>query len=458
MKSLSVLLCILVASAAVSAQNLGGLEEVTAGNFFGFGARQMSMGGAGIAASLDGAALYYNPAALARIHKIELQFGLTHQKFHNETTQPPNRYGGLTSILNTAQIDQTKTRFGTLNLTIPVPTYRGSLSVAFGINRVMSFDRAALYHVIDVDPSAGQLDDYAKEFETGGIYMYSGAAGFDISPNVSLGLGVNIYSGKDEFNYDYAFTDNLTPYSESGRRRITEDYIGVSAKGGLLARPNEHLSVGLTIESPMDFQVEYTYEDNGIYTDSSGTYDVQDYSRINYDLTRPFIFGGGVAMRSGKFLATVDAEYADWSQLSYNDNPDEALLNDSLAMLYRDVLNLRGGVEFQIPSAGLALRAGAFLNPLPYQKKGYVYSQVQIDTQIVYIPHATKFIEKDRKGFSAGFGWLIDDVLMLEAAYVRGTFTHIYPPANSPFVDPASMVATSEDTFNRVYVTMSYRY
>jgi len=446
MKAWSILLCLLVASVAVSAQDLGGLEEVTAGNFFGFGARQMSMGGAGIAASLDGAALYYNPAALARIHKIELQFGLSHQKFHNETTQPIRRYDGFTSMLNAAKIDQTKTRFGTLNLTIPVPTYRGSLTVAFGVNRIMSFDRAALYHVIDENATGDRLDDYAKEFETGGIYVYSGGAGVDISPNLSLGAGLNIYSGKDEFGYDYYFTDDVTPYSESGSHRVTEDYIGISAKGGLLARPNEHVAMGLTIETPMDFQVEYTYEEHGSVTDISGTSDIQDFYKIKYDLTRPFIFGGGVAVRSGQFLATADGEYIDWSQLSYNDNPDMSELNDSLAVLYRDVLNLRAGVEYQFPKAGMALRAGAFLNPLPYRKEGVV------DTRTV------KFIDKDRKGISAGFGWLIDDVLMLEAAYVRGTFTRMYSPANSAYVNPAASMATAEDTFNRVFVTMSYRY
>jgi hypothetical protein len=439
MKFLSILVCILIASVAVSAQDLGGLEEVTAGNFFGFGARQMSMGGAGIAASLDGAALYYNPAALARIHKIELQFGLTHQKFHNETTQPTNRYDGLTSILNSAQINQTKTRFGSLNLTIPVPTYRGALSVAFGINRIMSFDRATLLHVSDEGPGGGMIDDYAKEFETGGIYMYSGGAGFDISPNLSLGLALNIYSGKDDYRYEYLYTDDaIRMIGTSGTNHITEDYIGISAKGGLLARPNEHLSVGLTIETPMDFQVDYTYSDSPDYID-----------HIKYDLTRPFIFGGGVAARSGMFMATADAEYIDWSQMSYNDNPDQAAYNDVLAELYRDVLNLRGGVEFQIPSAGLALRAGAFLNPLPYRKEGVV------DTRTV------KFINKDRKGFSAGFGWLIDDVLMLEAAYVRGSLTRQYPESyleNAEPVNPSSLMATAEDTFNRVYVTMSYRY
>jgi long-subunit fatty acid transport protein len=451
MKSLSILLCVLIASVAISAQDLGILEENTAGNFFGFGARQMSMGGAGIASSLDGAALYYNPAALARIHKIEIQFGLTHQKFRDKTTQPPNRYDGFTSILNSSQIDQTKTRFGSLNLTIPVPTYRGSLAVAFGINRIMSFDRSTLLHVVDQGSGGGGITDYAEEFETGGIYLYSGGAGFDISPNLSLGLSLNVYSGKDDYRYNYVYTDNAVQMiNASGANRVTEDYIGVSAKGGLLARPNEHLSFGLTIESPMDFQVDYTFSNTSDY-----------FEHVKYDLTRPFIFGGGVAVRSGMFLAAADAEYIDWSQLSYNDNPDQSAYNDRLAQLYREVLNLRGGIEYQIPNAGLALRAGAFLNPLPYRKEGVVYSKEVSGTDTLFIPQATKFIDKDRKGFSVGFGWLIDDVLMLEAAYVRGTFTHMYPETyveDAVPVNPASLMATAEDTFNRVYVTMSYRY
>ena len=66
-----------------SAQDLGRYEEVTAGNFFGIGARQMAMGGTGIASSWDGAAMWYNPAALARIHRVEFQLGLNHQKFSN---------------------------------------------------------------------------------------------------------------------------------------------------------------------------------------------------------------------------------------------------------------------------------------------------------------------------------------------------------------------------------------
>lgn len=425
MRIMILVLALLMLAAYVPAQDLGGFEEVTAGNFFGLGARQMAMGGTGIASSLDGAALYYNPAALSRIHRIEFQIGLTHQKFSNETTQPGNRYDGYTSKINEGNLSQTKTRFGTFNLTLPVPTYRGSLVVAFGVNRIMSFDRVARFHVRD-DSTGDIIDDNAKEFETGGIYLYSAGAGIDISPNLSAGLTLNVYSGTDEFKYDYTHRDDAFDLETATRNQVTEDYIGASAKAGILARPNSNLAIGLTVETPLDWQVKYTYDQQ--FDSANQSY--EDAYQIEYDLQRPFIFGLGGAFRAGTFTITGDAEYIDWSQLSYNDNSAMSAENDSLSMMYRDVLNLRGGAEYQIPSAGLALRAGLFSTPLPYQKA---------------------YIKNDRSGYTLGFGWLVEKILMLEGAYVHGSLKRT-------FTGPNGLTAEAHDTFQTFYFTLSYRY
>ena len=417
---------LLLLAAYAPAQDLGIFEEVTAGNFFGLGARQMAMGGTGIASSMDGAALYYNPAALSRIHRIEFQIGLTHQKFSNETTQPGKRYDGYTSKISEGDLSQTKTRFGTFNLALPVPTYRGSLVVAFGVNRIMSFDRVARFHVRD-DSTGYIIDDNAKEFETGGIYLYSAGAGIDISPNLSAGLTLNVYSGTDEYKYDHTYRDDAFALETATRNQVTENYIGASAKAGILARPNSNLAIGLTVETPLDWQVKQTFEQQ--FDSANQTYEYAD-PPAEYDVQRPFIFGLGAAFRAGTFTITGDAEYIDWSQLSYNDNSAMSAENDSLSMMYRDVLNLRGGAEYQIPSAGLALRAGLFSTPLPYQKA---------------------YIKSDRSGYTLGFGWLIEKILMLEGAYVHGSLKRT-------FTSPNGLAAEAHDTFQTFYFTLSYRY
>ena len=155
------LLAIFVLTVPAVAQDLGIFEEVSAGNFYGLGARQMAMGGTGIASPMDGAALFYNPAALARIPRIEFQLGLTHQNFSNTTSMSArrNRLTAFSSVINQGSADQTNTRLASLNLAVPVPTYRGSLVVAFGINRVISFDRTAFYHVRDVRESDDAMVD-----------------------------------------------------------------------------------------------------------------------------------------------------------------------------------------------------------------------------------------------------------------------------------------------------------
>ncbi|MFH1700373.1 MAG: hypothetical protein ABIE07_07265 [Candidatus Zixiibacteriota bacterium] len=428
MKKLLSLYVLLVFASPLMAQDLGIFEEVTAGNFFGYGAKQMAMGGAGIANTIDGPALYYNPAALARIPRIEIQLGLTHQKFSNETSMKSGRYdpAAFRSTLNKASADMTKTRFGSVNLTIPVPTYRGSMVAAFGVNRVMSFDRTALFHVRDVRIADNALiEDKAEEYEDGGIYLYSAGIGIDLTPRLSAGASLNVYSGEDKFTYDYAWVDETLGESGGFVNRFEDSYIGMTLKGGLLVRPNKDFTFGLVVESPLEWQVEQTY----IYED--GTRDV-----VEYDLSRPFIFGSGISYRMNRFRLTGEIEYIDWSQLSYNDNPGMEIESDSLNFYYRDVVNLRGGVEYQLPQRGLSFRAGLFSLPLAYEND---------------------FIKSDRKGFTLGFGWLLDRVLLLEAAYVRGNFERNYTAPNAEYTLMDNNNAIAKDNFQRLYFTLSYR-
>ena len=158
-------------------------------------------------------------------------------------------------------------------------------------------------------------------------------------------LADGIYSGDDNFNYDYSWLDETIGESGGEIFRFEDSYIGAALKGGLLYRPNNDLSLGFSIESPLEWQVEQ------VFIDEFGDRDIFDY-----DLQRPMTLGFGFSYRFDKLNIAGDIEYIDWSDLAYQDTPNMEIYNDSLSILYRQVVNLRFGAEYQFPDSGILLR------------------------------------------------------------------------------------------------------
>ncbi|RKX19112.1 MAG: hypothetical protein DRP26_04030, partial [Candidatus Zixiibacteriota bacterium] len=63
----------------------GAVYEMATENNIYVGVRAAGMGGAQIAAGEDGSALWYNPALLTRVRRIEISGALSHQRFFNKT-------------------------------------------------------------------------------------------------------------------------------------------------------------------------------------------------------------------------------------------------------------------------------------------------------------------------------------------------------------------------------------
>ncbi|MBU2625337.1 MAG: hypothetical protein KKG33_07235, partial [candidate division Zixibacteria bacterium] len=222
------------------------IVENSSGNFFGIGARGLGMGGAQIAAGMDGTAIVYNPAVLARIRRIEILAGLSHEKYSNDENIYPN---GVKVDPTLDGVSRSHTRLNTLNVAVPAPTYRGSAVVGFGINRVTSFDHAFQRSRIVSSDSRVR----GTELETGELYLYSAGGAIDISPRVSLGLSLNLYNGKDNYTWDYDSTGvSQTSYTQF----VDADYTGVSAKVGMIASPNGNTSIGVVVETPIKFQID----------------------------------------------------------------------------------------------------------------------------------------------------------------------------------------------------------
>jgi long-subunit fatty acid transport protein len=373
-------------------------QETLSSDFFGVDARALAMGNTGIALGHDGSAMIYNPANLARIKRIELRAGLSHQKLDNETSF----FDGASSLPDGQDI--TKTRINSITLTAPVPTYRGSLVFGFGLNRVNSFDRAfGVQYLASNTLSAAVEGISAREHETGGMWKWTAAGAVDISPRVSAGLSLHLLTGKDE--YRYMETDDRSPNVISLDQSIDVDYVGISATGGLSYAASPNVTAGIVIETPTFIAAEETAF---LVHDTAFSDYIWEYgpSFADYNLTKPFVFGFGLGAQFDQINLVGDIRYTDWSQLDidYDDpilEPDETAALLFIDDYLTEVVSIHLGGELILPQQGMSVRAGYFFDPLPLE---------------------SRYVASDRQYITAGLGFLIDRVMTLDIAYVHGGY------------------------------------
>lgn len=397
--ALAVVLAPTIASAQVfDTEALG--QEVLWSDFFGVDARAIGMGNTGLALGHDGSALIYNPANLASIKRIEMRAGLSHLRLTNDTRLD---LGGGTEF--TDESDISKTRINALSLAVPVPTYRGSLVFAFGLHRINSYDRA--FGVTFDDLGGNDAAFRGRETETGGMWKWSAGGAVDISPRLSVGASLHLLTGKDEYRWESR--DATNPIVLTTEDQLIEiDYVGVSAIGGVSFNVSPTLSAGLTIETPtlLDAEETSTLVTSLDTLTSDFIWDFVDEGYAAYNVTRPFVFGFGMAGSFGQANLAADFRYTDWTQMDFDyDNPDlDAEENDAIRFIQdelSEVVSIQLGGEYLLPEQGLTLRAGYFRDPLPVDDR---------------------FIEKQRQYITAGVGFLIDRVMTLDLAYVHGGY------------------------------------
>lgn len=384
-------------------QGYGVVDEAAAGNFFVVGARALGMGGAYTAVANDATALVYNPAGLARVIRIEFSGGLTHQRINNKTD--------LGFGFNDGRM-QNNTRFGSGNLVLPVPTYRGSLVLAFGVNRVKSFDQAMRFSS-DLYGS----DEKGIETESGGIYLWSFGAAVDVSPNISIGGALNYWNGKDNYTwlYEKIVDQFLIRYDDA----IKDRYSGFNLKLGVRTQPNKFLTVGATVESPVTFTIKEDW--------LQATNGERDNGNSEYKITLPFSLGTGVALNLNNLTVAGDVNYTDWTQMEYKRLEDIADANRQIQDTYKATLRYHMGAEFLIPRISTTLRAGFFRNPLPYK---------------------SEWVKKDRDFFTTGVGFLIDQVMTLDIAWSYGSWE----------LKNLTPGLTEKYTVNQILVSTAYRF
>ena len=434
------------------------------GEELGVGSRALSMGGAYVGVSDDYSAIYWNPAGLGQIQRMEVNLGFSHNKFVNNTD--------FLSVDSKAE--DTFSRLNSIGIVIPVPTYQGSMVFGVGYNKIRDFDNR--FEIEGYNEEWAAYPDYfyqtAEDFqyttvgdnvyqeqtilEQGSLNHFSLAGSVELQKDFFLGATLNFVSGKDDYamqfgEYDiYNLHNVYQEYDENGnenisdldyweyRQNIVSDFKAVNFKLGALYRFGRMLRIGATVVPPTTYKIKETWSDSwDEYYDTGDQFSVDEASgSTTYKIKTPYSFNVGASMKVLNFLFSAGADFQDWSNAKFlTESPIEGEskteVNGRIQKDFKAVTKLHLGAEMYIPIVRAKVRAGVMEDPSPYR-----YADVR----------------PDKRYYNAGASLMLDKQVMVDLSYTHGQWKR-------ETVDYLTQFPTREDiAFDKVVGTLSIRF
>jgi len=404
----------------VEFEDLGFTDPITVG------ARPAGMAGAYVAAGNDVHMLVYNPAGLARIKRIELSLGLQQQrstvdiKFFDDPNSIDYRDSGMDGA----------------SLAWPLPSYRGSLTVAFGIFRQYSsvFD----LHYSGTNQTTNTVDNYLLQ-QMGSVYSYNLGFGVDLAPVLSGGLTFFLLDGTIDklTQFDFTFLDFTPGTSVFVKEDVTGDLTGVGGRIGVQLLIHHMLIAGITITPPVWAKIKGggTAEITEHVDNAPDSFE-QVQVTIDDDYLLPFRLDIGAAFRFSRFLLEFDFGYSDWTEAAIDRKRFRN--SETLDATFREVFEYKLGAEYTFNLLPVRVRAGYAYLPYPL---AYLQND-RIDENNL----AKSEVENERQRVALGLGGLIGEVLTIDAAlsYTDGSRT--------------TTVVQDDRSAYRFVLTASYRF
>jgi hypothetical protein len=409
----TLLLLLILAIPATSRAQLMGvltLERLSTLDTWGTGAKPYGMGGAYTSISDDALGLIYNPAGIARSRGKEISFGM-HQLWQDIDQ---NYDGTLTGTQGSY------TAFGHIAAIFPYETYTTDLKFGFGIFRVGSSNIEYVKEASRPDLGGSVRNVF---LQTGNIYHYKFAVAGNISRNISVGGTVVIWDESPNFTEEisysgpgdssYVFTDN-----------VTADLDGISFEFGILARLSTFFHAGLVISTPswITYQGSGSEYYDGTYQDGSG-WTTDPYPFYGEEkFTLPMNFRLGTSLQAENLVVALDISYADYRQTEYG-GKKMYYENDPTIDVMKQVWSYQAGAELTIPWTALSFRAGYMYLPLPFMGiDELTYIEEQGNEFWLTTEWDFSTIKEERHFYTAGLGYVFDNILAFDVAVSRGSF------------------------------------
>jgi long-subunit fatty acid transport protein len=449
----------------------------------GIGARSAAMGNTSIGIANDFSSLFTNPAGLTSLKSFEFSVGLSNAGYNNDATFLGTKTNSSERITN----------LNNFGLVYPVPTKRGSLSFAFGYARVANFSSTASFEGFNPSSSIVEALTPGTDFrrlsaddikslldyniphnlglagkdslglfplvtdsvqqdgtvrETGGINSWSFGGAVEIAKGLSLGVGVNIFSGSYGYDRLYTEIDSMNVYHYAApfdftkfryESTINSDLSGYNVLIGLMYHKQGKYNLGLTVRTPTYYKISEDFADIGnSWFDNGDHFQTSNPGSTSYEVQTPLIISAGASAQATDWLLLAgDAEFTDWTQMEFTgNNADLMEENRVIRSMFRSTTNLRAGAEVTLFDLGLRLRGGFVYNPSPY--KG----------------DPTDF---DQKYYTAGVGASIDENVSLNASVAFGTWKTFRDNYYLLGLDAPSRTSESVST-SLINITLAYRF
>lgn len=439
----------------------------------GSSARAIGMGNSFLALADDASAIYFNPAGLGLIKRMEFMTGLDYFNFENNTTF----FGkGSTYSNSSTQLNQ-------LNFVFPFPTMRGSLVFALGYNQTHNFTSALKfdgynsgntsmiqtllntdipYYLYLTDSLGatiinGKLNQSGKILQSGSLDNWSFAGAVEVYKNLFVGGTLNLTSGEYDYSRDYyeddtkGIYDNVElspgdPFTKDLRTFYLNSILkwevsGWDFKLGMLYQLDKTARFGASIQFPKSFTVKEKFAVDAMSEFGDGTkkyIEPEDFEdKVEYDIVSPFELSAGGSVSLYGLILSAEATMIDYTQTEF-ENPvgltEQFIsgLNSDIKDNLRSITNYNLGAEYTFPNIGLRLRGGYFVQPSPYQNDPKDY---------------------DKKYLTGGIGFLIDKTISIDLAYTKGYWNEIGDNYGS------NVSRTAQDiSANKMQISFSYRF
>lgn len=346
---------------------LPGLAAANGLNLNGLGSRAQAMGGAFVGLADDFSAVFWNPAGAAA-------FRLTTYGFYATDLMPRATFNmSIRPDIGYVPEDPPPT----VDARTKKASYLGFLGayykpisdkvvVGLGIGTPSGlgtkWNGADFAHL-----SGGAAYDWSSKV---GVFSFSPLVAVKINDRVSVGATVNINYGNFNLKKPGGSFYLGGELVDLGQYEENMNGWGVGATLGVLIKPIDKLSVGLTVRTPSTL----AFKGSALMSYLS-MYELPDTSRLERKITWPLWIAGGLAFRPvPRLLLTADVQWTQWSKLDriatdYLD-PDWASVFAQGSLLnvqtldWADKTQFRFGAEFAL-DASTALRAGYYNDPAP---------------------------------------------------------------------------------------------